>query len=129
MHGPNNWFPKVLSSKLCKREPMKWCLDQLKWTPLWKKLWLETLTLMVRRSIHIPKIKIILHVICKISWACFWVFWACWSHQSKMIVSTYGKLWCFPASKKSTAFLTSFLRYYKDIIKFSGYFRQVWPST
>ena len=50
----------------------------------------------------------------------FWVFWAGWPHQSKKTVSTYWRLWCFLACKKSTAFLTSFLRYRKDIINFSG---------
>ena len=41
MLGPNKWVTKVLikSSNLCKKELMKWWHNQLKWTPLWNKLW------------------------------------------------------------------------------------------
>ena len=34
------WKVLIMSSKLCKREPMKCWHDQLKLTPLWKELWL-----------------------------------------------------------------------------------------
>ena len=52
-----------------------------------------------------------------------------WPRQSKMIVSTYGKLCCSSACKKSTSFLTSFLRYHKDTANLSGYFEHTWPNS
>ena len=49
---------------------------------------------------------------------CFGCFGHAWPYYSKLIVSTYGKL-CLPACKISTSYLTSFLRYGKDIAKLS----------
>ena len=85
---------------------------------------MKWITLMARRSMHIPKIKIIsmsFMIHCKLA-----------------ILGNLGML-TTPVKndsikvkrimiKKSTPFLTLFLRCHKDIINFSGYFRHAWPN-
>ena len=44
------WKVLIMSSKLCKREPMKCWHDQLKLTPLWKELWLWYMITLQKRT-------------------------------------------------------------------------------
>ena len=50
--------------------------------------------------------------------------------MQKVLISTCRKLWCLSACEKSTSYLTSFLRYWKDIANLLfGNFGNAWPST
>ena len=48
------------------------------------------------------------------SWI-FWVFWKCLTFSIKKDNTNLYKLWCLSAYKKWSTFLTSFLRYFKNI--------------
>ena len=95
-------MPKV-SKSTCR--PL-WCLSKCKKST-------SSLTSFLRY--YTDNIQTIYLLFCKIIKLLFWELWKCLTISIKIIVSSYCKFSCLPASRKSTLSLTTFLRYCREI--------------